>query len=501
MEKLREIVREGRRVGEEDPRRIVHAFKVGVALVLVSSFYYYQPFGPFTDYFGINAMWAVMTVVVVFEFSVGATLGKGLNRGVATLVAGGLALGAHQLASLSGRTVEPILLTTFVFVTAALSTFVRFFPRVKERFDYGILIFILTFSLISLSGFRDEEILDLAESRLSTVLVGGVSCVLISIFVCPVWAGQDLHSLLVSNLDALSHFLQEFGDEYFEAREYGDIKVVEKRRRNLERYKSVLNSKSDEDALANFAKWEPPHGKFGFRHPWKQYLVVAALLRQCAHRIDALNSYINSDFQIPIEIKKKLEEPFRRMSLESGKAMKEASISLKKMMKSSSYYNDIHIINSQSACKALSTLLKSGILLNDVEPLQMIPLLTTVSLLNDIVNITEKISESVRELASTARFKNKMKPTEPTVSVKKSDSASIDCAMPINSRDGDHVVTILSSDDDDDDDDTSSDNADDDDTVNEKTEDGEIHIHTSCVHGGRDGARTFIGSSCTSDLM
>ncbi|KAJ0235986.1 hypothetical protein HA466_0260020 [Hirschfeldia incana] len=296
MEKLREILREGRRVGEEDPRRIVHAFKVGVALVLVSSFYHYQPFGPFTDYFGINAMWAVMTVVVVFEFSVGATLSKGLNRGVATFVAGGLALGAHQLASLSGRTIEPILLTTFVFVTA---TFVRFFPRVKATFDYGMLIFILTFSLISLSGFRDEEILDLVESRLSTVLVGGVSCILIAIFVCPVWAGQDLHSLLASNLETLSHFLQEFGDEYFEASEDGNIKEVEKRRRNLERYKSVLNSKSDEDALANFAKWEPPHGKFGFRHPWEQYLVVAALLRQCAHRIDALNSYASSDYQVP----------------------------------------------------------------------------------------------------------------------------------------------------------------------------------------------------------
>ncbi|KAJ0235985.1 hypothetical protein HA466_0260020 [Hirschfeldia incana] len=478
MEKLREILREGRRVGEEDPRRIVHAFKVGVALVLVSSFYHYQPFGPFTDYFGINAMWAVMTVVVVFEFSVGATLSKGLNRGVATFVAGGLALGAHQLASLSGRTIEPILLTTFVFVTAALATFVRFFPRVKATFDYGMLIFILTFSLISLSGFRDEEILDLVESRLSTVLVGGVSCILIAIFVCPVWAGQDLHSLLASNLETLSHFLQEFGDEYFEASEDGNIKEVEKRRRNLERYKSVLNSKSDEDALANFAKWEPPHGKFGFRHPWEQYLVVAALLRQCAHRIDALNSYASSDYQICKDIKKKLEEPFRRMSLESGKAMKEASTSLRKMMKSSSY--DIHIISSQSACKALSTLLKSGIL-NDVEPLQMISLLTTVSLLTDIVNITEKISESVRELASAARFKNKMKSTEPTVSLKKSDSGSIGCATPINSRDGDHVVAILLSDDDHDDD-TSSNNADDD-SINEKTEDGEILIHTSCVHG------------------
>ena len=68
MEKVREIWREGRRVGKEDPRRIVHSFKVGLALALVSSFYYYPPL---YDNFGVNAMWAVMTVVVVFEFSVG----------------------------------------------------------------------------------------------------------------------------------------------------------------------------------------------------------------------------------------------------------------------------------------------------------------------------------------------------------------------------------------------------------------------------------------------
>lgn len=68
MEKVRDIVREGKRVAKEDPRRVVHSFKVGLVLSLVSSFYYYQPL---YDSFGVNAMWAVMTVVVVFEFSVG----------------------------------------------------------------------------------------------------------------------------------------------------------------------------------------------------------------------------------------------------------------------------------------------------------------------------------------------------------------------------------------------------------------------------------------------
>jgi hypothetical protein len=46
----------------------------------------------------------------------GATLGKGLNRGMATLMAGGLGLGAHHLANLSGHIGEPILLGFFVFL-------------------------------------------------------------------------------------------------------------------------------------------------------------------------------------------------------------------------------------------------------------------------------------------------------------------------------------------------------------------------------------------------
>lgn len=54
--------------GEEDPRRIIHSAKVGLAIALVSLIYFCD-----STYigFGVSAMWAVMTVVVVFEFSVG----------------------------------------------------------------------------------------------------------------------------------------------------------------------------------------------------------------------------------------------------------------------------------------------------------------------------------------------------------------------------------------------------------------------------------------------
>jgi hypothetical protein len=47
---------------------VVHGLKVALALTLCSVFYYVHPLYDFT---GGNAMWAVLTVVVVFEYSVG----------------------------------------------------------------------------------------------------------------------------------------------------------------------------------------------------------------------------------------------------------------------------------------------------------------------------------------------------------------------------------------------------------------------------------------------
>lgn len=56
------------KVGRDDPRRVIHAVKVGLSLTLVSLLYLLQPL--FTG-IGQNAIWAVMTVVVVLEFTAG----------------------------------------------------------------------------------------------------------------------------------------------------------------------------------------------------------------------------------------------------------------------------------------------------------------------------------------------------------------------------------------------------------------------------------------------
>ena len=56
------------KVGHDDPRRVIHAFKVGLSLTLVSLLYLTEPL---FKGIGQNAIWAVMTVVVVLEFTAG----------------------------------------------------------------------------------------------------------------------------------------------------------------------------------------------------------------------------------------------------------------------------------------------------------------------------------------------------------------------------------------------------------------------------------------------
>lgn len=55
-------------LGVDDPRKVIHCLKVGMALAVVSLFYYMRTLN---EGVGGNAMWAIMTVVVVFENCVG----------------------------------------------------------------------------------------------------------------------------------------------------------------------------------------------------------------------------------------------------------------------------------------------------------------------------------------------------------------------------------------------------------------------------------------------
>ncbi|KAL2932694.1 Aluminum-activated malate transporter 2 [Bienertia sinuspersici] len=216
---------EAKKLGQDDPRRIYHALKVGLAITVVSLFYYFQPL---YDGFGVSAMWAVITVVVIFEFTVGF-----------------LGVLAHYLADLSGNIGEPILLALFGFIVAATMTFMRFFPKLKAKYDYGLMIFILTFALVSVSGYRDDEVIKIAQQRLSTIIIGSCIAILICTLISPVWSGSELHNLIASNIDKLANFFEGFGSDYMKITDEKSKEQMSFR----QQYKSVLNSKTTEESM------------------------------------------------------------------------------------------------------------------------------------------------------------------------------------------------------------------------------------------------------------
>ncbi|KAF4402793.1 hypothetical protein G4B88_010245 [Cannabis sativa] len=405
-----------KKLGKDDPRRVIHSLKVGLALTLVSLFYYLKPL---YDGFGMSGIWAVLTVVVVFEFSVGATLGKGINRACATLTAGALGVGALHLSSLFPKEEQPIILGSLVFVLAAATTFTRFFPKIKARYDYGLIIFILTFSMISISGYRVDKLLQMAHQRLSTILIGGATCIIVSICVCPVWAGQDLHNLTASNIDKLANYLEGFGDTYFEtAPEDKDcVNDIKNDKSFLQGYKSVLNSKANEESL------------------------IAALARQCAYLIEALNSQCSSDIQAPPDFTSLIQESCIKMSSETGKTLKSLATSIKAMKHPNSATE--HVENSKTAAKDLKSALEAAAI-EDLDLLAIISAATVASTLVEIVECVEKISDSVHELSQMAHFKK----IEATVSPEKAPQmllhrGTVKPVLLDGDTDDDHVVITV----------------------------------------------------------
>ncbi|KAI3923371.1 hypothetical protein MKW98_026964 [Papaver atlanticum] len=390
-----------KKVGTDDPRRVYHSFKVGLALTLVSLLYYNKPlYGGF----GSSTMWAVLTVVVVFEFSVGATLSKGINRGLATFAAGSLGLGVHFLVSLTGDIGEPVLLCFSVFLLAAASTFTRFFPGVKARYDYGMVIFILTFSLVAVSAYKTDEILTIAGERLITILIGCVTCAVISIFLFPVWAGKDLHKLMFLNIEQLAVFLDGFGGEYFGPEDNKENEnAITVKKSFLDGYKKILTSKNEEEALTNFARWEPPHGSFQFNYPWKHYLAIGKVTRQCAYRVEELHNCITSKINAQSEFVKLIQASCMELSKESGTTLQELSAAVKQMTYPKGVPN--HIKNLKRTASNLKTVLKTVTLKNANVLEDVMSGAMVASLLVDIVGCIEDIAESITELAHLAKFK------------------------------------------------------------------------------------------------
>lgn len=92
--------------------------------------------------------------------------------------------------------------------SGAVTTYSRQVPSIKKKYDYGAIIFMLTFNLVVVSGLRAEQVLELARDRLSTIFMGFAICIFISLLVFPIWASDELHDSLLSRFEVLARSLE-----------------------------------------------------------------------------------------------------------------------------------------------------------------------------------------------------------------------------------------------------------------------------------------------------
>ena len=134
--------------------------------------------------------------------------------------------------------------------------------------------------------------------------------------------------------------------------------------------------------------------------------------------------------QAPPEFLRKIQDPCKKMSSESGKALKELSLAIKTMTHPSSANS--HLDKSKIAITDLKTSLEAASRETNEELLKIIPAVTVASILTDITTCVEGVAEAVRELSHEARFKR----VEMTVSKEKTPLTGQESVKPVNSGDG-----------------------------------------------------------------
>ncbi|KAJ4959342.1 hypothetical protein NE237_026453 [Protea cynaroides] len=208
-----------------------------------------------------------MTVVVVFKFTAGATLYKGVNRGLGTITACLLAFLIEFVADKTGLVGRAIFIGIAVFLIGAATTFTRFIPSIKKNYNYGFVIFLLTFNLITVSSYRVDDVSIMASQRFYTI-----------------------------NCDRLWYL--------------------------------PFHQSSDFSELALYASWETRHLRYCHRYP-QQYVKLGAVLHHFGYTVVALHGCLQSEIQTPHSVRALFRDPSVRVAVKQSELLMELADSIR----------------------------------------------------------------------------------------------------------------------------------------------------------------------------
>ncbi|PWZ04950.1 Aluminum-activated malate transporter 9 [Zea mays] len=302
-----------------DPRKPVFAGKVALALALISLLVFLREPRDIVS----HSVWAILTVVVVFEFSIGA-----------------FALVVAELSKHLGK-LEEVILITSILIVAFFTTLTKLHPKMKP-YEYGFRVFLLTFCYVMVSGYNTGKFTDTATSRFILIAIGAAVSLGINVGIYPIWAGEDLHNLIAKNFTGVAKSLEGCVDGYLRCMEYERIpsKILVYQASDdpvYSGYRAAVEASAQEETLLGFAIWEPPHGPYKtMNYPWRSFTKVSGALRHCSFAVMALHGCILSEIQAPPESRRVFSAEIQRVGQEGAKVLRELGSRVKTMTKLSS---------------------------------------------------------------------------------------------------------------------------------------------------------------------
>ncbi|KAL2631407.1 hypothetical protein R1flu_016093 [Riccia fluitans] len=281
------------------------------------------------------AIWAVVTIDILYEGNIGLSLSKGVNRVAGTLGAGAVAVFLTQLGPDVPASIYPYYTVFWVFLGGFIFRFLKGIPPLKDQWGYAFTVATIAFHILLLSSYLQPEKVTLPILRFSMILLGFFLASIINLAVRPVYAGDSLHKLVAKNFDTAADILQRCVTEYANYTILDHVPDILSGRsiddKIHQSYHEIVMSDSDIDKLLGAVTWEPCHGAFFTGYPWHLYDDITDYLRYTLYDVIALDSCLRASIQAPKDLRDLFSQEMMLIASECSKVLQMLGESIRTM--------------------------------------------------------------------------------------------------------------------------------------------------------------------------